>query len=81
MVVDHARQVALRVKDEPSSWLSGYSDFIIKNASAVSQIESALRSLTYIIPGRFKEAELASETRTLHAHTHSSSNHLLTPVM
>lgn len=32
-------------------WLSAYSDFIIKNASAVSQIESALRSLTYIIPG------------------------------
>jgi hypothetical protein len=28
-----------------------YSDFITKNSSAVSQIESALRSLTYIIPG------------------------------
>ena len=29
----------------PPKWLAAYSDFIIKNASAVSQIESALRSL------------------------------------
>ncbi|KAF2491777.1 peroxisomal membrane protein pex16 [Lophium mytilinum] len=43
-------------------WLSLYSDFITKNASAVSQIESALRSLTYIIPGRFRESEIASES-------------------
>lgn len=28
-----------------------YEEFIAKNASAVSQIESGLRSLTYIIPG------------------------------
>lgn len=37
----------------PAKWLSQYDDFIIKNSSAVSQIESALRSLTYIIPGTF----------------------------
>ncbi|KAF2840382.1 peroxisomal membrane protein pex16 [Patellaria atrata CBS 101060] len=43
-------------------WLGMYSDFIIKNSSAVSQIESALRSLTYIIPGRFRESEIASES-------------------
>jgi len=36
----------------PPKWLGMYSDFITKNASAVSQIESALRSLTYIIPGK-----------------------------
>jgi hypothetical protein len=35
----------------PPKYLAAYSDFIIKNSSAVSQIESALRSLTYIIPG------------------------------
>ncbi|KAF2398170.1 peroxisomal membrane protein pex16 [Trichodelitschia bisporula] len=46
----------------PPKWLNGYGDFITKNASAVSQIESALRSLTYIIPGRFRDAEIASET-------------------
>lgn len=43
-------------------WLGMYGDFITKNASAVSQIESALRSLTYIIPGRFRESEIASES-------------------
>lgn len=35
----------------PPKWVDMYSEFIVKNASAVSQIESALRSLTYIIPG------------------------------
>ncbi|KAI3320924.1 peroxisome membrane protein [Xylariaceae sp. AK1471] len=46
----------------PPKWLHLYSDFITKNAHQVSQIESALRSLTYIIPGRFRDAEIASET-------------------
>lgn len=35
----------------PMRWLNVYGDFITKNASAVSQIESGLRSLTYLIPG------------------------------
>ena len=35
----------------PPKMLIAYDDFITKNASAVSQIESGLRSLTYIIPG------------------------------
>ncbi|KAI9788589.1 MAG: Peroxisomal membrane protein pex16 [Piccolia ochrophora] len=52
----------------PEAWtvpprvLHLYGDFVTKNASSVSQIESALRSLTYIIPGRFRESELASES-------------------
>ncbi|KAI0376983.1 peroxisome membrane protein [Hypomontagnella monticulosa] len=46
----------------PPQWLHMYGDFITKNAHQVSQIESALRSLTYIIPGRFRDAEIASET-------------------
>ncbi|KAI1858856.1 hypothetical protein JX265_001647 [Neoarthrinium moseri] len=46
----------------PPRWLHMYSDFITKNAHQVSQIESALRSLTYVIPGRFRDAEIASET-------------------
>lgn len=37
----------------PPQWLASYEEFITKNASQVSQIESALRSLTYIIPGLF----------------------------
>ncbi|KAL8807064.1 MAG: hypothetical protein Q9182_000897 [Xanthomendoza sp. 2 TL-2023] len=51
----------------PSHWLKSYEDFVTKNATSVGQIESALRSLTYLIPGRFREAELASET--LHTST------------
>ncbi|KAK4238406.1 peroxisomal membrane protein PEX16 [Achaetomium macrosporum] len=46
----------------PSQWLRKYDDFITKNAHQVSQIESTLRSLTYIIPGRFRDAEIASES-------------------
>lgn len=34
-------------------YLNMYGDFITKNAGAVSQIESALRSLTYIVPGEY----------------------------
>ncbi|KAL1894466.1 hypothetical protein Cpir12675_003643 [Ceratocystis pirilliformis] len=45
-----------------SSWLGMYDSYIEKNAGNVSQIESALRSLTYIIPGRFRDAEIASES-------------------
>lgn len=40
-----------RVMLSPSKWLSVYEDFVTKNASSVGQVESALRSLTYIIPG------------------------------
>ncbi|CAG9993694.1 unnamed protein product [Clonostachys byssicola] len=46
----------------PPQWLNMYEEFITKNAGQVSQIESALRSLTYIIPGRFRDAEIASES-------------------
>ncbi|KAI1759583.1 peroxisome membrane protein [Hypoxylon sp. FL1150] len=46
----------------PPKWMHMYGDFITKNSHQVSQIESALRSLTYIIPGRFRDAEIASET-------------------
>ena len=35
----------------PPRWLGMYEDFVAKNASSVGQIEGALRSLTYIIPG------------------------------
>lgn len=35
----------------PPKYLGMYGDFVTKNASAVGQIEGALRSLTYIIPG------------------------------
>ncbi|KAL9045631.1 MAG: hypothetical protein Q9214_001355 [Letrouitia sp. 1 TL-2023] len=34
----------------PATWLRAYEDLVSKNAGSVTQIESALRSLTYIIP-------------------------------
>lgn len=46
----------------PPEWLHRYDEYITKNASQVSQIESGLRSLTYIIPGRFRDAEIAAES-------------------
>jgi peroxin-16 len=42
---------------------STYSNYVIYNSSSVSQIESALRSLTYLLPGsRLHDTELASES-------------------
>lgn len=40
----------------PPAWLKNYEEFVTKNASQVSQIESALRSLSYIIPGLLPSA-------------------------
>ncbi|GME40578.1 Peroxisome membrane protein Pex16 [Neofusicoccum parvum] len=63
--MDSCKQASHKVSEAlslPPKWLGQYSEFITKNASAVSQIESALRSLTYIIPGRFRESEIASES-------------------
>ncbi|KAJ4990655.1 peroxisomal membrane protein [Stagonosporopsis vannaccii] len=61
-MIKEATHNATEVLSQPTKWLGMYSDFITKNSSAVSQIESALRSLTYIIPGRFRESEIASES-------------------
>lgn len=58
----HSRNPVTNVLALPPKWLNMYSDFIAKNQGQVSQIESALRSLTYVIPGRFRDAEIASET-------------------
>ncbi|CAB4436316.1 unnamed protein product [Rhizophagus irregularis] len=41
--------------------LRKYDDFILNNASQISSIESSLRTLTYVLPGRFADAEFASE--------------------
>ncbi|QRW05495.1 peroxisomal membrane protein PEX16 [Ceratobasidium sp. AG-Ba] len=46
------------------SVLAQYESFLISNASTISTIESSLRSLTWFLPGRFRDAELASETLT-----------------
>lgn len=46
----------------PPKWVHMYDDFITKNAGQVSQIESALRSLTYIIPGMSIELQCAAQS-------------------
>ena len=46
----------------PPKYARKYEDFIVQNASSIGQIENALRSLTYIVPGRFRDAEIASES-------------------
>ncbi|CAG8459713.1 16488_t:CDS:2 [Cetraspora pellucida] len=43
------------------SLLKKYDDLILNNASQISSIESSLRTLTYVLPGRFADAEFASE--------------------
>ncbi|KAJ2353845.1 hypothetical protein IWW50_004141 [Coemansia erecta] len=41
--------------------LQKYASFVVNNAAQVNSIENGLRTLTYILPGRFADAELASE--------------------
>ncbi|EJF66760.1 peroxisome membrane protein [Dichomitus squalens LYAD-421 SS1] len=44
-----------------SSVLAQYESFLVAHVSTISSLESTLRSITWILPGRFKDAELASE--------------------
>ncbi|KIM85153.1 hypothetical protein PILCRDRAFT_349833 [Piloderma croceum F 1598] len=44
-----------------SSSVARYESFLINNVSTISTLESSLRSVTWFLPGRFKDAELASE--------------------
>ncbi|KAJ7103567.1 peroxisomal membrane protein PEX16 [Mycena belliarum] len=44
-----------------SSKAGGYESWLLNNMGAMSTLESSLRSLTWFLPGRFKDAELASE--------------------
>ena len=61
--------------EQTMNLLKEYDAYILKNAAQISSIESALRTITYILPStsppftrqclivdRFKDAELASET-------------------
>ncbi|KAJ3189595.1 Peroxisomal membrane protein pex16 [Irineochytrium annulatum] len=38
-----------------------YTQFVRKHAAVLAGVESSLRSLTYVLPGRFKYSEIASE--------------------
>lgn len=43
------------------SLFKAYESFLVENASQITGVESSLRTLTYFLPGRFKDAELAGE--------------------
>ncbi|OCH96144.1 peroxisome membrane protein [Obba rivulosa] len=45
-----------------SSALAKYESFLVDNVSTISTLESTLRSITWILPGRLKDGELASES-------------------
>jgi peroxin-16 len=40
-----------------------YEKFLVMNAPTIGTIESSLRSLTWFLPGRFKDAEIVGEAR------------------
>ncbi|KAL7748752.1 hypothetical protein RI367_005906 [Sorochytrium milnesiophthora] len=42
-------------------FLGAYEAFMVENAAQISSLESGLRSLSYFLPGRFTDADLASE--------------------
>lgn len=51
----------LIVQRSMASTVARYESFLINNVSTISTLESSLRSLTWFLPGRFKDADLASE--------------------
>ncbi|KAM0801133.1 peroxisome membrane protein [Usnea florida] len=63
----------------PCQWLSTYRSFVRHNASQVTSLESALRSLTYLLPGtRFADHPLTSESlHTVLALLTAYNTHLL----
>ena len=40
---------------------AAYERFLLNNLATVKTIESSLRNVTWLLPGRFEDAELASE--------------------
>ncbi|ORX38615.1 peroxisome membrane protein [Kockovaella imperatae] len=45
----------------PSSLVEQYESLLLSNLSAIQSIESGLRNVTWFLPGRFEDAEVASE--------------------
>ncbi|ORY35444.1 peroxisome membrane protein [Naematelia encephala] len=44
-----------------SQLINTYESLLLSNLSAVQSVESGLRNITWLLPGRFEDAELASE--------------------
>ena len=43
------------------SIVQAYEDLLVSNLGAVQSIESGIRNVSWLLPGRFQDAELASE--------------------
>lgn len=41
--------------------VNAYENLLLKNVATVNTVESGLRNLTWLLPGRFADAEVASE--------------------
>ena len=44
-----------------SNWKREFEGLLIKHASEIASIQTTVRSLTYLLPGRFKYSEILSE--------------------
>nr|CAG8529790.1 15076_t:CDS:10 [Entrophospora candida] len=67
MIIESGRRKILcdnnkiKIFSNSMNLLKKYENFILTNASQISSIESSLKTLTYVLPGRFADAEFASE--------------------
>ena len=58
---EQVRPPSLSAADHEALLTRLRSQLLVQNATRISSIESSLRSLTWFLPGRFKDSELASE--------------------
>ena len=66
LLLPSSTSIAWLVRGSPSFMsltLAKYENFLVKNVSTISTLESSLRSMTWFLPGRFKDADLVSEAR------------------
>ena len=45
----------------PPSLVNSYERLLLHNISTVATVESGIRNITWLLPGRFQDAEVASE--------------------
>lgn len=48
--------------NQAATWLDTYDKFLVRNAASIGSIESTLRTVSYVVPGRFNDVEIATET-------------------
>lgn len=46
-----------------SAVVAAYEQLLVDNVSTVRTVESAIRNVTWFLPGRFADADIASEGR------------------